>query len=492
MNENNEGKNNMNENNEELLGICRAITTDEITNLKAEYLLHRNSNQTVQELCNLIFRKVGIRTISELDSNEDESQKALLNNIITDFCLFASKTIVKHKPHNKKIVHKAGDFVVDSNGNKILADDGSGYKTYDKTTVETIEEQLEIPYYDYTNKPADRDRLLDLLRNETVIPDLQAIRQQMLPDNFEEGKKLIRKITKYFIFEEPETFVERFALLICNAKAKALNIHPKWSVLFSLVGDFGKGKGWLRDMIAKTYDEVFYTKSNPGSYKALLQDFNSLMLTRGFVLLDEKNGLDANQCEQLKTLITEPNILINQKYKDVKNVRNLVTFFSCSNESIKDVMGLQKDRRIIEFTLVGKNGEMPEQELHDLLIQLWKIMPVDCPVQDKVISELLEESTEVLDTRMEEILIELYRYWDAFTHGSFVNLHNYKETVKKNIGGVSHSKLFDWLIKKDIFKRQRNGAVTWSKKILDQHISENLFIGKHEPLEISSDILFNI
>lgn len=120
----------------------------------------------------------------------------------------------------------------------------------------------------------------------------------MLTPDFNRGLELIREITKYYVFDDPDKFVERFALLICNAKSKGLNKHPKWPVLFSLVGGYGLGKGWFRDMIKSTYDEVFEAHSQPCSYSALLDtQFNALMMTRGFLCLDEKNGIDSKKCE---------------------------------------------------------------------------------------------------------------------------------------------------------------------------------------------------
>ena len=436
--------------------IFDAISAEEITAFKEQFNTYGNANQTLHAIAKHLFRKLGIRTLSQLDDGTEQGKNSIYY-VQSVFFKAQEKSIISQKMRKEKTTNF-------ENGERV---------------VKEINIPEEIPIFNY-KKSRDLQYLTSFLDNDEVSPDFDLIRQQMLPDDYEEGKNLIRKITKYFVFAEPEKFNERFSLLICNAKAKALGHKPKYPVLFSLVGDMGKGKGWFRDMIAKTYDEVFMTKSQAGSFRAILNtQFNSIMLTRGFVTLDERNGLDANQCEQLKHIITEPKIFVNEKYKTPKSVENYVTFFSCSNESVKDVMGLQKDRRIVEFNLLGKNDEMPEQELHDLLIQLWKIMPVDCPVQDKVISELLEESEEVLNNKMSDFVYTVFEDKDLFTNGQTIILSEFKKCIKVKDSGMSWKRVLDWCIKNKLVNDYR-GHYRYSKKTFKKLESQHLELLKSD------------
>lgn len=104
-----------------------------------------------------------------------------------------------------------------------------------------------------------------------VEPDFDKLEKEVCAKtDWNRGLEIIRELTKYYVFEEPEKFVDRFALLICNAKAKGLNKQPKWPVMFSLVGRMGTGKSWLATMLKKTYDATFYAASRKSSFRRLL------------------------------------------------------------------------------------------------------------------------------------------------------------------------------------------------------------------------------
>lgn len=260
--------------------------------------------------------------------------------------------------------------------------------------------------------------------------------------------------------------------MICNAKAKGLNKHPKYPVLFSLVGKMGMGKGWLATMIKSTYDAQFETTSRKSSFKKLFgTNFNSIMMTRGFIHFDEKNGIDSSQCEELKTLITEPEVDVEMKYKESMTVKNLVTFFSTTNESIKDVMGLQQDRRLVEFVLKDKTAEIPVPTMTALLNELWEVMPCEYPHPETIVDELLEESKEILDTKMVEIVASLFRKEKAFLKNKYVNRHDFIETVKE-FGGVRHAAVFNWCVDNGIFVKQKNGSYYLSSKNLNKVLDE--------------------
>lgn len=464
--------------NTETLGICQALTMKDLEGLHKDYMLSLTPEKSLHDLCTLLFRKMRIRTISELDEQADERAKQVAMDIRSDFYKLQQGVVTSVKTRKVKVTHKKGDPIRDEKGNPLTdgtnADGSIRYQTYPRDTIDYVDEEYDVPYFDYLKSIYAWDKLKAFIKQEEVLPDFTIIEKKMSPTpDFNRGLELIRNITKYYEFEEPEKFIERFALLICNAKAKGLNKQPKWPVMFSLVGKMGRGKGWLRNMIKDTYDEVFETRSQACKYKALLDTrFNSLMLTRGFLCLDEKNGLDSKMAEELKTNISEPTVLVECKGRDPKSVRNLTTFFSCSNETIKDVMGLQRDRRIVEFCVVGKKGEMPEQELRDTLIELWKTMPCECPVADKVINELLDESGEVLDTKMCEIVTDLFNNHSVkFLKGRYVNSHALKECVKE-MGGVRFMPVLDWCLENGILRKQNNGSYTLLKKGLDDAIEK--------------------
>ena len=306
-----------------------------------------------------------------------------------------------------------------------------------------------------------------------VEPDFAELERETTTRlNYERGLDIIREIAQYYVFENTESFVNRFALLICNAKSKALNKQPKWPVMFSLVGENGKGKGWFVNKLIETHDKKFHTQSRSSSFKRLLNsNFNSVMMTRGFIHFDEKNGMDSSQAEQLKTLITEPTVEVERKHLDIKTLPNQTTFFSTTNESIRDVMGLQEDRRLVEFILKSKNGEIPDEKMTQLLDELWEVMPCEHPDPDSIIRELLDESKTTLDAKMDEIVDELFSHYsqdfvDCCGCGRLVNRVRLKQVVKTHFTSVRYNSIFDWCVKHDILNDHPNGHVYLMKRNL--------------------------
>jgi len=442
------------------------FTPDEVKKLHEEYKLTYSINGALRKVGTALFRHHEIRALSILLDGNDEEKINLFDRILSEFCAIQMMVVTKNVTKTKKFKHKAGDFKRDANGIPIERADKSGYETYKKDEVEYADVTEEVPYYDYQNNQHAYNEVKKWLVNLVVEPDfteLEKLTTQHI--NYERGLDIIREITKYYQFEHPETFVNRFALLVCNAKSKALNKQPKWPVMFSLVGENGKGKGWFVKKLVAAYDKKFRTHSEKSSFKRLLtSNFNSVMMTRGFIHFDEKNGMDSSQAEQLKTLITEPTVEVERKHLDTKTLPNQTTFFSTTNESIKDVMGLQQDRRLVEFVLQSKNGEIPEAKMDALLDELWEVMPCEHPDPDQIIHELLDESKHVLDAKMDEIVDELFTSYsqdfiDPNGSGRLVNRSKLKQVVKTHFSSVRFNSLYDWCLKNDILDENRNGHV---------------------------------
>ena len=452
--------------------IFGVFSQDEVINLHEEYKLNGNPNVSLRKIATPLLRKHYLRTWDEGTQEEKDE-------IQTQFINIQSYVVTTDKIKIKTIEHKKGDVIRDQNGDPLTdgtnSDGSPRYRLYQKTTLEKVEEKEEVPYFDTRRSPQSLRDIERRLRSIEVLPDYDELRKTYLKDvNFERGCDLIRNLTNYYIFSEPEKFIERFGLLICNAKAKALGYQPKWPVLFSLVGKMGVGKTWLSDKVKETHDKAFGCRSGVTSYGKLLDgQFNAMMMTRGFLSLDEAQGLDKTQCEKLKTYITSQKVDIERKGIDVQTCDNLVTFFSATNESVKDVMGYQPDRRIVEFTINEKKGEIPEEDIVKWLDEIWHVMPVEHPKQDAIKEDLLYTSGTVLDENMSDVVYEIFK------NGSYDNYANPKGRLNiirlkravKDIGSVPFVRVRDWCVDKGIISRQEDGRMNLSRKGLENFLA---------------------
>lgn len=449
--------------------IFGLFTTKELETLKNEFLVNQNTDQTVRKLLTPIFQKHNIRCFDELKMCDDIETVEMMETIKTMFYNLQMNVLVEKKEETtSEIAHLKGDPIRDENGNpKIDPTNQTKVLTYKKTEYKT--RMVDAPIY---NPKREYQTLNSIIEGVSIPPNFNELRRQYnAPEkvSYERGCNIIRELTKYYIFEEPEKFVDRFSLLICNAKSKALGIHPKYPVVFSLVGDYNTGKSWLSTMLRKTYDEIFNTRSQKSNLKHLLESsFNGIMMTRGFIALDEKHGGDASHCEKMKSWTTDEFVEISMKYKEDRTVRNLVTFLSTTNESIKTLMGLQKDRRIVEFVLKDKTMNIPEELMYSLLHELWQVMPCEHPDPDRVVKELLGESEIVLDATMEQIVGDLFHKhrlcdpttslnFDFLRSGKRLNTPAFKNAIKDLKYG-RHEAIWNWVLSKKLIKAWSNGT----------------------------------
>lgn len=149
-----------------------------------------------------------------------------------------------------------------------------------------------------------------------------------------------------------------------------------------------------------------------------------------------------------------------------------MTFISTTNESIKDVMGAQQDRRLVEFVLKDKHGEIPEEYMEELLNELWRVMPIEHRNPDAIVGELLESSKQVLDARMDEVVATLFaEHQSSFVEGYTINRTKLKEVMKSCFRSVRFQSVFDWCVNEGLFDANKNGHVYLRKKVLSRLVS---------------------
>ena len=381
-----------------------------------------------------------------------------------------SMILLRDKKKVKTVRHQKGDFKHNADGSIVVKSNGDP-DTYDRATVEETIEIEKVPLYPLDVQDT-QDKLEKMVRTMIVLPDFEKLRKVYESNtDLKRALNLIAELTRYWKFDDPAKFIARFALFASNVKAKALGYHPKWPVLLSLVGGMGIGKSWLSENIAKTSDALFGTKSSKSSYAKLTSKFNTPMMTRGILRLEEAIGLDKAAVETMKDYITETKVEVERKGLDPQTFPNEVSFLSTTNESVlAPLSGNDQNRRVIEFQ-ISKIATIDEKHLLEILTEMWKVIPVKFPDEDDIKNQLLAETSTLLDSTMEDVVYDIFAHHkDEVVRGQRLMKHEFKTlcTQKK----IQVAKVTAWCQSKGILAVKPDGHITVLKKGLDKFLDQ--------------------
>lgn len=402
----------------------------------------------------------------ECDIHDQEKK----NDIMTAILNIQSMILLRDKKKVKTVRHQKGDFKHNADGSIVVKSNGDP-DTYDRATVEETIEIEKVPLYPLDVQDT-QDKLEKLVRTMIVLPDFEKLRKVYESNtDLKRALNLIAELTRYWKFDDPAKFIARFALFASNVKAKALGYHPKWPVLLSLVGGMGIGKSWLSENIAKTSDALFGTKSSKSSYAKLTSKFNTPMMTRGILRLEEAIGLDKAAVETMKDYITETKVEVERKGLDPQTFPNEVSFLSTTNESVlAPLSGNDQNRRVIEFH-ISKIATIDEKHLLEILTEMWKVIPVKFPDEDDIKNQLLAETSTLLDSTMEDVVYDIFAHHkDEVVRGQRLMKHEFKTlcTQKK----IQVAKVTAWCQSKGILDVKPDGHITVLKKGLDKFLDQ--------------------
>lgn len=445
------------------------FTNDDIALLQEEWETYHNKRAVLTKIATRIFRQYDLRYYDELlerDINDQEKK----NDIMTAILNIQSMILLRDKKKTKTVRHQKGDFKHNADGSIVVKSNGDP-DTYDRLTVEETTEIEKVPLYPLDAQDT-QDKLEKTVRTIMVLPDFEKLRKAYESNtDLKRALGLIAELTRYWKFDDPTKFIARFALFASNVKAKALGYHPKWPMLLSLVGGMGIGKSWLSEKIATTSDALFGTKSSKSSYAKLTSKFNTPMMTRGILRLEEAIGLDKAAVETMKDYITETTVEVERKGLDPQTFPNEVSFLSTTNESVlAPLSGNDQNRRVIEFQ-ISKITNIDEKHLLDILTEMWKVIPVKFPDEDDIKNQLLAETSTLLDSTMEDVVYDIFAHHkDEVVRGQRLMKHEFKTfcTQKK----IQVAKVTTWCQSKGILDVKPDGHITVLKKGLDKFIDQ--------------------
>lgn len=441
----------------------------DLASLKEEWQAHGEEETIFNKIATSIFRPFNIRVYDEIVP-KDIHDEEMLTNIRKAFINAQEMVLTRLEKKVKTIRHEKGTTKMNPDKTPVVLPNGQ-YDIYDKTCIEDVEETKEVPMYPH-DRANVQTNLVKRLRMIRVLPDYEKIRADYESNtDLNRALGLIAELTRHWKFDDPAKFIARFALFASNVKAKALGYNPKWPVLLSLVGEMGTGKSWLAEKIAITCDDLFGTKSNKSSYAKLTSRFNTPMMTRGILRLEEAIGLDKAAVETMKDYITGTEVEVERKGLDPQTFPNEVSFLSTTNESVlASLSGNDKNRRVIEFQM-SKIADIDEKHLLEILTEMWKAIPVKLPNEDAIKNELLLETSTLLDSTMEDVVYDIFAHHkDEVVRGQRLMKHEFKTicTQKK----IQVAKVTAWCQSKGILDVKSDGHVNVLKKGLDTFLDQ--------------------
>ena len=125
--------------------------------------------------------------------------------------------------------------------------------------------------------------------------------------------------------------IEASKYLICFLAHMLQRPEEKPGVMPVLMGGQGTGKGTFFKLLNRIFKNSFVQVNDVNN---VISNFNAQLETAYVVCMDEAlfSG-DRKSLQRLKSLITEPEIRVEQKYQPARNVNSLHRFFAATNEA---------------------------------------------------------------------------------------------------------------------------------------------------------------
>lgn len=424
------------------ISIGDYFTPQDLVRLNKEYKeQHQSATRSLIDIATPMFAKNQIVSLLDLkdDANEMERYLAIQSAIKQVQAVVITKT----KTFWEDVEVKVGE----------------------KTIPIHQKVKKDVPYYDFMESIRDKNSLEKEIDELFIVPNYEQMKEDFASHvdatRFDE---LVKELfTNYYKVKNPTKTIERFKMWCCNAKGKAFGITPKHGVIFSLVGSQGKGKGFLANSLKRYYDKTFGTRSRELSFTQLFSNFNSFMTTRGMVHLDEISGTTNDKRERFKNYITEAIVSVERKNHDTKDYPNLVSFFSTTNESILPILGLQRDRRIVEVELEERINLIKDEDAEAFFVELWKTCPFQFVGSQKVIDELLEESDERIAVQIREMVIDIFDHCEnpfATRGKSYIRMSLFKKELNSKYPTHRYNDVLSWCVKEGLLKQWESNR-TW-------------------------------
>ena len=252
------------------------------------------------------------------------------------------------------VLSSGEDLLEDLQSHFALYDCNGKYWIVDKETFADKSKPAQVSYYDDKNAQLHLERYLETL--PIAVNAKEAIKQFRRHPNTEVYRQVVfnpnpvpgainlwrdpavepangdHKVLHDFINDVIcSGLTESSAYLFCFLAHMLQRPAEKPGVMPVLMGGQGTGKGTFFKLLNRIFANSFIQVNDVNH---VISNFNAQLETAYVVCMDEAmfSG-DKKSLQRLKSLITEPQIRVEQKYQPARNVTSLHRFFAATNDA---------------------------------------------------------------------------------------------------------------------------------------------------------------
>lgn len=442
--------------------ISKYYSLDDVRRLQDSWNMNHCVQSIFHEIMEVVLKKLNETSINRLSTSKSFDDTKLYHEILEVVMNLQEGIIVNVEKGT--VIHKKGDYVADRYGNVKMVNGKP--QTYDHDVCSEDKTTALFP----TSSESKQDKVLKHI-HEVVIPYdfAELCAEYKDTEDPELAREMIKKLfTDYYPIGLTDDVLDRILVWFCNAKGKALGLHPKYGCVLAMVGRGSSGKSFLAEWLQKSYAKCFHTAIVDSiEWNSLFDTFNTIWETRGLIPLNEVCSVGKADREVFKNRITAKQIRINQKHVKQYTVDNWTTLFSATNDEVLPILGLQENRRIIQVMLSNsrdKSNWISEDCAEEFFTKLWTVCPssFDSSYGDSydVFNKMLEESNDIISEELIDIAVAVFKQKEGFIRcGTDLVKINFLKNVFRDVAKFTNwADFYSWLLRNGVIQRESNSS----------------------------------
>lgn len=234
----------------------------------------------------------------------------------------------------------------------------------------------EVPMYQITismlkDIQKDLEKRFEKWDNEHYDPWSKLNTQKTSDEDF---KSVLHELT----FQLPENEEKMFGYWIWQAINKLRGHFPEYPTFLGMVGKPGDGKDFTLGQFQLALGLGDESGLIPEGYSMSVLDSNFAtrdFYSKGIIRFEEISARRKADIDTFKTVITNPKVEINEKYKMPFHFLSRNSYCGTANESYQCMINDTENRRIIEINWVSLKGKVSKKEVRNIFERLIACCP---------------------------------------------------------------------------------------------------------------------